>query len=47
MSESVLPTFSSRCFIVSGLKFRSLIHFDTDIKNRLLDSVGEHEGRMI
>ena len=26
MSESVLPMFSSRSFIVSGLKFRSLIH---------------------
>ena len=28
MSESVLPTFSSRNFIVSGLTFRSLIHFE-------------------
>ena len=28
MSESVLPMFSSRTFIVSGLKFRSLIHFE-------------------
>ena len=28
MSESVLPTFSSRNFIASGLKFRSLIHFE-------------------
>src|SRR5574341_1305884 len=28
MSESVLPMFSSRCFIVSGLTFRSLIHFE-------------------
>ena len=27
MSESVLPMFSSRSFIVSGLIFRSLIHF--------------------
>ena len=27
MSESVLPLFSSRSFIVSGLTFRSLIHF--------------------
>ena len=26
MSESVLPMFSSRSFIVSGLTFRSLIH---------------------
>ena len=26
MSESVLPVFSSRSFIVSGLTFRSLIH---------------------
>ena len=28
MSESVLPVFSSRSFIVSGLTFRSLIHFE-------------------
>ena len=28
MLESVLPMFSSRTFIVSGLKFRSLIHFE-------------------
>ena len=28
MSESVLPKFSSRSFIVSGLIFRSLIHFE-------------------
>uniref|UniRef100_A0A8D0TAH4 Uncharacterized protein n=1 Tax=Sus scrofa TaxID=9823 RepID=A0A8D0TAH4_PIG len=28
MSESVLPVFSSRNFIVSGLIFRSLIHFE-------------------
>ena len=28
MSESVLPTFSSRSFIVSGLTFRSLIYFE-------------------
>ena len=28
MSESVLPMFSSRSFIVSGLSFRSLIHFE-------------------
>ena len=27
MSESVLPMFSSRSFIVSGLTFRALIHF--------------------
>ena len=27
MSESVLLMFSSRSFIVSGLRFRSLIHF--------------------
>ena len=27
MSENVLPMFSSRSFIVSGLTFRSLIHF--------------------
>ena len=28
MSESVLPMFSSRSFIVSGLIFRPLIHFE-------------------
>ena len=28
MSESVLPMFSSSSVIVSGLTFRSLIHFD-------------------
>ena len=28
MSESVLPMLSSRGFIVSGLTFRSLIHFE-------------------
>ena len=28
MSESVLPMFSSRSFIISGLTFRSLIHFE-------------------
>ena len=27
MSESVLPIFSSRSFIVYGLRFRYLIHF--------------------
>ena len=28
MSESVLPIFSSKSFIVSDLTFRSLIHFE-------------------
>ena len=28
MSESVLPMFSSRNFIVSGITFRPLIHFE-------------------
>ena len=28
MSESVLPMFSPKSFIVSGLTFRSLIHFE-------------------
>ena len=28
MLESVLPMFSSRSFIVSGLTFRSLIYFE-------------------
>ena len=28
MSESVLPMFSSRSFIVSSLTFRSLIYFE-------------------
>ena len=28
VSKSVLPAFSSRDFMVSGLTFRSLIHFE-------------------
>ena len=28
MSKSVLPMLSSKSFIVSGLMFRSLIHFE-------------------
>ena len=28
MSSSVLPMFSSKSFILSGLTFRSLIHFE-------------------
>ena len=28
MSKSVLPLFSSKSFIVSGLKFRSLVHYE-------------------
>uniref|UniRef100_A0A8D1GPF0 Uncharacterized protein n=1 Tax=Sus scrofa TaxID=9823 RepID=A0A8D1GPF0_PIG len=28
MSESILPVFSSKSFIVSSLTFRSLIHFE-------------------
>ena len=28
MSESVLPMFSSRSFVVSGLIFRILVHFE-------------------
>ena len=28
LCQSVLPMFSSRSFIVSGLMFRSLIHFE-------------------
>ena len=28
MSESVLPMFSSRSFIVSGLTLRYLVHFE-------------------
>ena len=28
MSKSILPMFSSRCFTISGLIFRSLIHFE-------------------
>ena len=28
MSENVLPIFSSRSFIVSGLTFKSLSHFE-------------------
>ena len=28
LSESILPMFSFRSFVVSGLKFKSLIHFE-------------------
>ena len=28
VTESVLPMFSSRCFIVSSLTYRHLIHFE-------------------
>ena len=28
LHPSVLPSFSSRSFIVSGLRFRSLMHFE-------------------
>ena len=28
LCQSVLPVFSSKIFIVSGLMFRSLIHFE-------------------
>ena len=28
MSKSVLPTFSSKNFVVSGITFRSLTHFE-------------------
>ena len=28
MSKSVLPMFSSKSYMVSGLTFRSLIHFE-------------------
>ena len=43
MSKSVLPMFFSRSFIVSGLTFRSLIHFESILfmvledKNRCID----------
>src|SRR3712207_5198509 len=33
MSKSVLPTFSSRSLMVSGLTFRSLIHFEFILVN--------------
>ena len=33
MSKSVLPTFSSRRLMVSGLTFRSLIHFELILVN--------------
>ena len=41
MSESVWPMFSSKSFIVSGLLFRSFIHF-AFIVCRLLDD--SHSG---
>ena len=49
MSESVLPMFSSRSFIVSGLTFRSLIHSEfifvsvvTFKKEKIFFEVGLH-----
>ena len=33
MPESVLPMFSSKSYIVSGLTFRSLIHFEFSFLN--------------
>ena len=38
MSESVLPMFSSKSFIVYGLTFRSLIHLKTQ------DFIIKHDG---
>ena len=35
MSECVLLMFSSKSFIVSGLTFRSFIHFEFTFKNKL------------
>ena len=53
MLESVLPMFSSRGFIVSGLMFRSLIHFEfifvygvrkwsTFILLQVVDQISQH-----
>ena len=39
MSESVLPIFSSKSFIVSGLTFRSLIHFEFSFNTASLFTV--------
>ena len=47
MSENVLPMFSSKNFIVSGLTFRYLIHFEfifvysvRECSNSILSHVG-------
>ena len=42
MSESVLPMFSSRSFIVSGLTFRSLIQILSFFLWRVLESVPKY-----
>ena len=53
MAESVLPMFSYRSFIVSGLPFRSLIHFEfifvygvrkcsSFILSRVVDQFSQH-----
>ena len=39
MSESVLPMFSFRSFIISGLTFRSLIHFEFVFVCMVLESL--------
>ena len=41
MSLSVLPMFSSKSFIVSGLTFRSLIHFEFTFVSFLSSACGE------
>ena len=45
MSSSVLPTFSSKSFIVSGLTFRSLIHFEFTFVWEGLGAGGEGDNR--
>ena len=46
MSDSVLPMFSSRIYIVSGLTFRSLIHFEFifvyGVRKCVIDQLNQH-----
>ena len=45
MSESVLPMFSSRHSIVSGLMFRSLIHFEFNFVYGVRDFFGRNDAK--
>ena len=45
MSEGVLPMFSPKSFIVSGLMFRSLIHFEFIFVYGVRDFFGRNDAK--